>query len=288
MSESGSVVWPSASNRIWEFTYVLGDYAQPEGIAIRNVRYRGRLALYKASLPSLRVQYSGSCGPYKDPLTWDNASVQPNGRRVSVYTYLSGFLPVLAVESFHRIGSYRLRHRWSFSLTGTILPELFSAGLQCPYDHRHHAYWRFDFDINGAANDAVYEYNTTTPNIGYGPGWHKKWMEISRLKNPPTRRCWAVMDRSAGNGYFIFPGPHDGTADAFSTRDLWVMRYRGGEDRQGNQGDAWDDALAAYLNGENCDGQDVVVWYCGHLSHHAHDGGDEWHQVGPRLEPFRW
>ena len=108
------------------------------------------------------------------------------------------------------------------------------------------------------------------------------------LKNPATNRQWAVMDRGTGNGYFIRPGSNDGVADGFSSRDLWVMRYRGSEDRQGNQGDAGDDGLAAYLNGENTNGQDVVVWYCGHLAHHAEGGGDEWHSVGPRLEPFRW
>jgi Cu2+-containing amine oxidase len=293
MSETGTIVWPSSSSRIWEMRYVLGDASQPEGIAIHGVRFRGKQVLYKGSLPSLRVQYDANaqgwaCGPYKDPLHFANADVQSNGRKVSVYTYISGFLPVLALESYHRIGAYRLRQRWAFTLSGTILPRLFSAGLQCNQNHRHHAYWRFDFDINDARNDALYEYNTTTPNIGYGPGWHKKLYETRRAKNPPTRRQWAIMDRSAGNGYFIIPGAHDGAADAFSTHDLWVMRYRGSEDRQGNQGSASSDDLTAYLNGENADGQDVVVWYCGHLAHQAHAGGDEWHHVGPRLDPFRW
>jgi Cu2+-containing amine oxidase len=274
-------------------TYVLGDYSQPEGIAIHRVKYKGRQVFYKASLPSLRVQYdpgpSGTaCGPYKDPLHFGNADIQPGGKRVAVYTYLSGFVPALALESYHRIGAYRLRQRWVFTAVGTVLARLFSAGLQCPQDHRHHAYWRFDFDINDAANDALYEYNTTTPDIGYGPGWHKKFSETVRVKNPPTSRRWAVMDRSAGNGYFVVPGEHDGVADAFSSYDMWVMRYRGTEDRQGNQGSASSDDLLAYVNAENTDGQDVVLWYCGHLGHEAHVGGDEWHHVGPRLDPFRW
>jgi Cu2+-containing amine oxidase len=293
MSESGFVVWPSSSSPIWQLSYVLGDSSQPEGIAIHGAKYKGRQVFYKASLPSLRVQYDkppggSACGPYKDPLHYDNADVQSNGKKVAIYTYLSGFLPVLALESYHRIGSYRLRQRWAFTLSGTVLPRLFSAGLQCNQNHRHHTYWRFDFDINDAANDALYEFNTTTPNIGYGPGWHKKLSETTRVKNPPTNRHWAIMDRSAGNGYFIVPGSDDGVADGFSSHDLWVMRYRGSEDREGNQGSASSDDLFTYLNGENTDGQDVVVWYCGHLAHQAHAGGDEWHHVGPRLDQFRW
>src|SRR3712207_7565211 len=47
------------------------------------------------------------------------------------------------------------------------------------------------------------------------------------------------------------------------------------------------DGLQPYLNGEDVDGQDVVVWYSGHLFHTAHAGGDEWHYVGPTLTPFR-
>lgn len=194
----------------------------------------------------------------------------------------------LTLESYFRIGAYRLRQRWTFHPNGTILPRLYSAGLQCNDDHRHHAYWRFDFDVNDAGNDAAYEYNSTTPDIGFGPGWHKKWSEISRNKNPATGRLWAVMDKRQGNGYFVIPDPNDGVADSFSRRDVWLMRYHGSEDRHGNQGSASDDGLDAYLNFENLGASDVVIWYCGHLSHHVHDGADEWHAVGPRLEPFRW
>lgn len=287
MAEYGTIAWPSA-NPVWKFSYSLGDYSQPEGLVIRDVRFRDRLLMYKGSLPSLRVQYDHGCGPYKDPLTFNNADVQGNGKKVAVYDYSIFGLRWLALESYHRIGSYRLRQRWTFMPDGTIVPQLFSAGLQCNDNHRHHVYWRFDFDINDAGNDALYEYNTTTPDIGYGPGWHKKLWETSRLKNAATNRRWAVMDRGAGNGCFLIPGPDDGTADAFSTRDVWLMRYRGSEDLNGNQGTAGSDGLDAYLDFENLDGTDVVAWYCGHLSHHADDGADEWHATGPRLVPFRW
>lgn len=287
MAESGFVSWPSAGP-LWQFWYSLGGYAEPEGLVIGDVRYRGRKVLYKGSLPSLRVQYDHGCGPYKDPLTYDNADTQANGKRVAVYDFQFLGLRFLSIESYHRIGAYRLRNRWTFFPDGTILPRLFSAGLQCNDNHRHHAYWRLDFDINDAGNDAVYEYNTTTPDIGYGPGWHKKWREITRVKSPSTNRRWAVMDKGAANGYFVIPGPDDGVADAFSQRDLWVLRYRGSEDRHGNQGSAGSDGLDAYLDYEDVDGRDVVLWYCGHLSHHAEDGADEWHSTGPTLRPFRW
>ena len=288
MSEAGSVVWPSPSEPLWTLDWRLADAPDQEGIVIRSARYRGHQVFYKASLPALRVQYDGNCGPFKDPLNYNNA--QPTSRcpntRVCIYSYVSGGVRGLGVESYHRIGAYRLTHRWVFWEHGWILARLYSAGLQCNFDHRHHAYWRFDFDIDDAASDQVLEYNTYTPDLGWGPGWHTKTHEISRLKNPSSNRRWAVMDLGSQRGYFILPGADDGTADAFSTSDLWVLRYHGNEDLNGQQGSAANDGLAAYLNLEDVGGQDVVAWYAGHLAHEAADGGAHWHSTGPNLAPF--
>lgn len=291
MASAGSVVWPSPNEPLWRFNWSLANAPDAEGTVISQAYYRGHQVFYKASLPSLRVQYDGNhCGPYKDPLNYDDS--QPTSRcpseRVCVYSYVSYGIRGLGVESFHRIGQYRLTHRWVFWEDGQVYPRLYSAGLQCNYNHRHHAYWRFDFDIGGAGNDLVLEYNTYTGNVGWGYGWHPKTTEITRVKNPSSHRSWAVMDKGSGRGYHIIPGPNDGQADTFSNRDLWVLRYHGSEDKHGMQGTAWDDALQPYVNGENVDGQDVVVWYCGHLAHEASHGGDEWHHVGPNLIPFRW
>jgi len=290
MSESGSIVWPSPSSPLWQFTYTLADSPDAEGIAITQARYRGILVLYKGSLPSLRVQYNGNaCGPYKDPLTYNNAQPLVGSQRVKTYTVWSGGLSGIAVESFHRIGAYKLTVRWTFWADGRITPRLFSAGLQCNTDHRHHVYWRLDFDINGASNDTVFEYNTTTPDLGWGPGWHVKHNEITRVKNLASHRSWAVMDMQTTRGYHLIPGSNDGVADGFASRDLFLMRYHGAEDRHGQQGSAADDGLQAYINGETLENSDVVMWYCGHLGHHAEpEHADEWHSCGPTLIPFRW
>jgi Cu2+-containing amine oxidase len=288
MSASGSVVWPSPAEPLWRLNWNLADSPDEEGIVISQAFYRGHEVFYKASLPSLRVQYDGPCGPYKDPLNYNNSQTTTRcpTANVCVYSYVSYGLRGLGVESYHRIGAYRLTHRWVFWEDGQVYPRLYSAGLQCNDNHRHHAYWRFDFDIDGAANNLVLEYNTYTDNTGWGKGWHAKTTEISRLKNPASQRSWAVMNKSSGRGYHILPGPDDGQADPFSNRDLWVMLYHGAEDTHGRQGTAWSDDLQPYLNGEPVDGRDVVVWYCGHLAHEAHAGGDEWHHVGPNLIPF--
>jgi Cu2+-containing amine oxidase len=289
MSAAGSVTWPSAVNPVWRFNWALADAPDAEGIVISQAYFRGREVFYKASLPSLRVQYDGPCGPYKDPLNYGNAHPTSNpASRVAVYSVSFFGFSAAVVEAYHTIGNYRLTERWYFWIDGTIAPRMSSAGLQCNYDHRHHLYWRFDFDIDGAGNDLALEYNTSTPDLGWGPGWHTKQHEIVRVKNPATRRCWAILDKGSQRGYMILPGPHDGVADAFSSGDLWVLRYHGSEDQHGRQGSASNDALAPLLTGEPTDGQDLVLWYCAHLSHEASDGGDDVHTAGPDLIPFRY
>lgn len=288
MAEWGHVEWPNRDRPIWAFNWTLAGYPDEEGISVSQVHFLGQKVLWKASLPSLRVQYDAGGGPYKDPINYDNArttALSPS-KRVRVYSYVSHGMAAVALDSYHRIGEYRLTHRWVFWENGDLYPRLYSAGLQHEYNHRHHAYWRFDFDIGGAANDLVLEYNNYTADQGFGRGWHPKTTEISRRKSRDSNRIWAVMDKATGRGYKIVPGPHDGVADEFSTRDLWVMRYRPNEDKHGRQGTAWNDELAPYLNGERVDGQDVVLWYCGHLAHEASDGGDEWHHAGPLLFPI--
>jgi len=289
MSESGSVTWPSPATPLWQFAYTLADSPDAEGIVVANAFFRGRKVLYKGSLPSLRVQYNSTCGPYKDPLNYNNAHAISGSNRVKVYTVWSAGLPGIAAEAFHTIGAYKLTERWTFWADGRVTPRLYSAGLQCNIDHRHHPYWRLDFDIEGASTDTVFEYNTTTPDLGWGPGWHVKHTEITRVKNLATHRSWAVMDVNTMRGYHIIPGSNDGTADVFAPRDLFLMRYHPGEDKHGQQGNAADDGLAGYISGEVIEKSDVVVWYCAHLGHHAEaEHADEYHACGPTLIPFRW
>lgn len=291
VAESGSVVWPSSGEPLWRFSYRLADAPAQEGISITQSYYKNHKVFWKASLPSLRVQYDGNaCGPYKDALTYNNA-VAPwwGGPKVKLTSFTANGVRALSVEAYHSIGEYRLIERWTFYEDGQVHPRLFSAGLQCNKDHRHHAYWRFDFDLDGAANDLAFEYNSNFGNVGWGPGWNPLAKEASRLKNWGTNRTWALLEKSGGQrGYFVSPSTHDGVADSFSNRDLWVLRYKGGEDRNGQQGNAYNDALLPYCNDESTDGQDIVVWYVAHLAHEAHDGSDEWHSCGPFLRPFRW
>ena len=278
---AGFVAWPSGQP-IWRFDWSLTR--DVEGVVLRHVFLRGQRVFWKASLPSLRVQYDpacGSCGPYKDPLSeWDAFEDRCPGQKVCIYEYTgSSGLRTLAVEGYYQIGAYRLRQRWLLREDGRITPRLYSAGLQHPFHHNHHVYWRLDFDIDGWPNDSVWEWDPVAQD------WSQLLVEGSRTKGP-SATVWAVMDLESGRGYHIHPGADDGHPDDFSRADLWFTRWHGTEDRMGNQGSPTDDALDRDLSGESLDGQDVMVWYCGHLEHHVEHGADEWHATGPILVPF--
>ncbi|KAA8879691.1 hypothetical protein F3087_43830 [Nocardia colli] len=280
MSVSGVVSWPPEAP-VWTFNWEMID-GDTEAIRFREVFYRGKKVLYKASVPMIRVQYDQGGGPYKDQMGTSNLQ-----RPVEVYEGSPGDgFRFLVVDSYHRIVNYRLLNRWIFRDDGIILPQMYSAGLQHPYNHRHHVYWRFDFDIDGSQNNLALQHLPTSQDWGYGPGWNPKTSEVSTVHTGDNR--WAVMNKDTNRGFLIDKGPFDGTSDWFSNLDVAIVAYHGAEDLRGAHGTSQDDQIWQHVNGENTDGQDNVMWYVAHLAHEAHDGGDEWHVCGPILRHFRY
>lgn len=313
MGRSGHIEWPSSSDPIWEFDWHLRGSPYEEGIAIEHASYRGTKVFWKASTPMARVQYhGGNCGPYDDTMNYQQAERrgQCSNNKVCTYSFTTRGIRGLAVEAFYRISAYRIVERWLFYEDGHVYPRIWSGGLFCPHDHTHHAYWRFDFDIEGFTDDMVFEYNSTTGNNGWGHGWTLFSEEDHRVKRPSSYRSWAVMDRDTGKGYHILPGPHSTSEDPFEPRTLWALQYDSDELHHGKQKHSYTSDLDQYVDGEDIDTEDVVVWYCGHLDHAVHhsDGGhdegsaaartpgvptvgggvDEWLHVGPHLVPFRY
>ena len=288
--KSGHVRWPQ-DDPVWEFDYVLADAPDTEGTAFQHVFYRGRKVFFKASLPMIRVHYDNGVS-YKDALCANNMTsfqvyegVICGGRTGGVFGLNFYYL---VVDASHRIGQYRLTNRWIFRQDGIILPQLYSAGLQHPVNHRHHVYWRFDFDIDGSAQNLAFLRAESWPqDWGYGPAWYPVTHE-ERFRKDDRDKLWAVYNKASQLGYFIAPGRFDGKDDSFARGDVWVLHYHDEEDLRGRLGSPAADDLRKHLNGENTDGQDIVMWYVAHLNHVAHDHGDEWHVCGPTLQPFRY
>ena len=333
---NGHVAWP-ADDPLWEF-----DVYRPSnrttvnsgGVEIRNVSFRGRKVLDRASVPVLNVEYDeGGCGCFRDWQTEEARveigpgavmaaecdAVRQSGRTLRSGIAVSapgaveasceanddpghaapggdvGDFVGLAVEDYgdelvvtghSRAGWYRYRMKWHFYSDGRIWPEFSFAAADAvctESGHRHHAYWRFDFDLDGTPrNDVVREHP--------GGGAPRPFTtEASRvLGGLSDRTHWSVVDGASGFGYEIVPGEQDRRlpADPYSKTDALVLRYKVDEIDDGltnGQGCAF--AFEPFVNGEALQGEDTVFWYRAGALHTA-GAPFECDIVGPMLRPI--
>lgn len=186
----------------------------------------------------------------------------------------------LILTSQNKAGWYRYEMKWTFFLDGRIQPFLgFTAvANNCTnYLHRHHAYWRFDFDIDGPAVDTVTE---GPKHVGKGV----LRTEALRLNDKPNL-WWSIVDKRTRRGYRLVPGAEkDLPADTFAVGDVWFLKYKPEElDDVGQSGPACAIKINGFVNGESLN-DDVVVWYRTGVLHLGGDL-DDCHTVGPTLEP---
>lgn len=262
------------------------------GLEIREAYFRGILVFKRAHVPMLNVDYDpGGCGCFRDWLhsehdyRTDNqiepGLYQPSFAAETVCDHAtnplvppgdcpwSGPGPCqtgVSVESFAdhlrltteaQAGWYRYSMRWEFYDDGTVLPT-FGFGTyntSCSgATHRHHAYWRFDFDIDDAGGDTV------TQIGGSQPGPIAQEAERTWEDGSVT---WQVTDSATGRGYLITPGAQDLmlAADSFSKNDLMVSLYHSGELGDGGGGCAINPGTI--VNGESVSDTDVVLYYRG-------------------------
>ena len=292
---TGHIAWPAA-NPVWEFDfYRPANTTLPDGtgLEIRNLTYRGRKVFDRASVPILNVEYdAGGCGCYRD---WQDdesphlATALPGGVSNSYYrdsvpgTVITncersttgpvadqGTFEGVAVEDYGtelvltgnaRAGWYRYRVKWHFYTDGRIWPEysFASAPNSCTSrPRRHHAYWRFDFDLeNTPSDDLVTEISSAgvvTPIT----------VEQARTWTADPNKTWRVTDGPTQAGFEVRPGRTDLLlpVDAFSKFDALVVRYKSNEIYDGIVfGGGCAVMHERFLNGETVNDSDNVFWY---------------------------
>jgi Cu2+-containing amine oxidase len=313
------IVWP-AKNPVWEFTWLAPDASSGaghgrSGLELRGVRYKGHTVLYQAHLPVLNVLYEKphypGCGPsyrdwqdelspfeannvlapgYAEPtvppkMVYDHPGTQGPGKFSGVAVQKLPDRLIMSTQM--EAGWYRYSMEWTFHLNGVIEPRYGFTAVKNPCTskpHTHHAYWRFDFDIDGFPDDVIEEYNPKTKQ------WTAFKTETSRRRDA-TARMWRVRDLKTNRGYEIIPGAEDGHADDFAVADLWFLRYHPNETNDGGVPlggsiEADQVHVSKYLNKEDIHGQDVVVWY---RAGHYHAPPVTRIKVGPTLKPFgKW
>jgi len=299
---NGHVKW-----RGWAFDYgVIGT----EGLSLMEGYFRKTRAFNKLSLPVIRVKYTRDehglwngpaffqkegCGPYNDQITWDTEDFGEDllnafrggphhlmtmddcdDKYICVREKLLGTETWLELTVYARIGAYHVQQSWYLHESGRIMPRVFSKGLSCNLDHWHHPYWRFDLDGRDRQRADVYN----------GPNWvsffDKEMSFTNAMFGSETR--YVVENQRTGTSVEIVPprpnrlgvvGP-----TPFAPFDGIIRKYRPEEDV------SWPAAPEddiKYSVVENPDGHSIVFWSIGHLAHHANEGKDHWHSVGPNL-----
>ena len=262
----------------WEFTYSTNSTV---GLELKDVTFQDRKILHKVNFPVMRVDYDNDvCGPYADIL-WTNAYVpielsppydSCNGDGFCARTYKQDGNDYLEVGVSAELGEYDIYQSYIFSPDGFFDSYVFSRGLQCETDHRHHAHWMYDFDIDGRDNDQVMK------NSG-----NLQTSEFNDRK--VSTNYWTIKDAETGMRVELNPGNFDGFTDDFSQWDVAVRKWNSGETDGwflGARGEIGDN----YNNAESIDREDIVFWYVSHLDHKSLEGSTKWHSSGPRVQVF--
>jgi hypothetical protein len=293
------------------------------GIELQNVKYKGKLVLKRAHVPILNVLYDGNtCGPFRD---WEYSENQfdadpANGTTVAPGVRSCTVSPTTQLESgvdtgnFQGIafynkddsvilvsemaaGWYRYISEWGFGRDGTIRPR-FGMGAtinSCTCNgHVHHAYWRFDFDIDNSSPNRILEERSNA--IIPLPGGNNINTELKRYRDKKGL-YWVVENPNTHDAYKIVPNVNDGTAqnDTYGGGDLWFLSYNAAEIDDSNVRTSTAANLTAFVNGQKIVNSDLVVWYGIHIDHNRAGGQIMGHPnisgqfvAGPDLIPLRW
>lgn len=262
----------------WKLDY--DTFSDNDGLILRNVSFDDTGMLARASFPVMSVYYEDNvCGPYADRMNGPQEPVSWAGDARLVareYTQNGRDWFELGIREF--IGSYDIYQVWYFSADGELDGHVFSRGLQCDVDHVHYPMWRFDFDVDGSADDQIIRQD--------GPGEFTPYTR--EFEEPATNAFehgWFVDDTESG--YRLRVDFDDGTREIggttvaeteFANNLVGGMTYRGGEV-------GWNIGAALgfpYVNDEPLGG-DVVMWYRGYLPHTPEEGAALWHSTGVRI-----
>ena len=307
----------SGGKTIWTFKAIrpsASSGTRASGIELRDVKYKGKTVLFQAHAPILNVKYDSGCGPTYRDWQWDEWPLHCTGAVITpwlrfcnapaktildppnadggdfpggIAVYFDGQEIVLKTQMF--ASWYRYVMEWRFHVNGTLKPRFGFGAVNlnnCPCNvHRHHVYWRLDFDIVSAGNNLVREFN--------GPNTHHDIIyELKRRPKAPHRH-WEISNTRTGEKYALIPGPNDGVSDAYGVGDLWVVKYHPGELDDGWAAVSGTDAqtmanIDNFVNGEVVKKKDVVIWYGAHFKHDETQPGGGSHIVGPEIRPVKW
>jgi primary-amine oxidase len=260
------------------------------------VPYHGGAPIFKDGInnigapftPVLPTSANDSAGPGTPPAGNDNqwSAGNPTGAVVVEQENATLLAPAgLVIWAKLQCANYQYIHRWEFRADGSFEVGVGLGGHLWTTNpptsnHLHTFYVRLDFDIDGAANNAVQEFSHPNNNAG-SDNWVTIGQEGRHVANPTTARKWRVVNKTPkANGklrsYELTPASDMAPDGVASTGDLWVLRYDPSQD--GAAVGQNDSVLhTSYLHGPGTviDGADVVVWVALRHHHETRQVGEE-------------
>jgi hypothetical protein len=187
-------------------------------------------------------------------------------------------------------GWYRYIPVWEFFSDGTIQArfEATSVDRTCvAYTHHHHAYFRLDLDVNGGAGNYV-------DQVLPGGGIERASTERNYVDTSPARSTWRVghagspyvveITRNSGDGAAGDPLP---IPNDFPIADGWVLAFDRNQVEDGGVlgSSSCPAGLNGFINGQNVNGADVVLWVRAAALHEGEPGGiaQDCSMVGPTI-----
>jgi len=240
----------------WKVHWRLTESA---GIMIYLADYRGRRVLWEGSLPYVTVDHQRNAviedetkniarehGPWWIPL---------GTRTLSSAVRVQPFRGGVELSANFTAGPYNYMQLWRFHDDGRISPWLTVYGSGVHDQHTYHPHWRFDFDLDGAREDALERYEDGRWQRIDEEGWFPYGGEADDAGN-----VWRQVD--FGSGAAINLRPH-----SWDDAEVFAIRYHDGEWAPFSPRSAAGSSTfpAAYVGDEALDGDDVTLWYVAHV-----------------------
>jgi hypothetical protein len=238
----------------WTIHWRLSESA---GLLIYLASFRGKRVLWEASLPYVTIDHQrqsvtldedgdDSHGPFWMPL---------GGRALVGAIRKSDFRGGFELAADFETGPFRYTQLWRFHEDGRLAPWLMIHGGGLHAGHTYHPHWRFDFDVDGATDDALEHFESGRWQRVGEEGWIPYTGERDELG-----MAWRQID--LGSGAQVGIRPH-----AWEDAELYAIRYHEGEwppftPRSEAGGQPFP---AAYVGAEPLDGEDVTLWYVAHV-----------------------
>jgi hypothetical protein len=242
----------------WKFHWRLTESA---GIMVFLADYKGRRVLWEGSMPYVTIDHQRQsldveqdAGEIHGPW-WVPLGTRTLQGPVRVQSFRGGIELSAAFEA----GPYHYTQLWRFHDDGRMCPWLTIYGPGVHDQHTYHPHWRFDFDLDGARDDAFERFEESRWQRVETEGWFPYGGEADT-----GGEVWRQID--FGSGAAINIRPH-----SWDDAEVFAIRYHDGEwapfsPRSGSSSSTQAATYpAAYVGDEPLDGDDVTLWYVAHV-----------------------